>query len=262
MDPLWIALALTAFAGLATVLGGVLAVVGKEPSGRGLGAALGLAAGVMIAVSFLEMLPVAVEGLAGAVGGAATALAVGALAVGAAGYVLLERAVPVPAAGVPDDVDGPDGLSRLRLMRLGMVTALAIGLHNVPEGFVTFAGALQDPSVGVALAVAMAVHNVPEGIAVAVPVRRATGSRRKAFAWTAFTGLAEPVGALVGWLLLAPFLTPALVAVVFAAVTGVMITVSLDALLPAARAAGGRAATLAGVLLGVAAMAISLDLLG
>ena len=98
MDPLWIALALTAFAGLATVLGGVLAVVGKEPSGRGLGAALGLAAGVMIAVSFLEMLPVAVEGLAGAVGGAATALAVGALAVGAAGYVLLERAVPVPAA--------------------------------------------------------------------------------------------------------------------------------------------------------------------
>lgn len=261
MDPFWIALALTAFAGLATVLGGALAVVGREPSGRGLGAALGLAAGVMLAVSFLEMLPAAVDGLAGAAGPFATAVAVGALVVGAGGYVLLERAVPVPSAGVPDDVDGPDGLSRRRLMRLGMVTALAIGLHNVPEGFVTFAGTLQDPSVGVALAVAMAVHNVPEGVAVAVPVRRATGSRRTAFAWASFTGLAELVGALLGWLLLAPFLTPALVAAVFAAVAGVMVTVSLDALLPAARAAGGRAATLGGVLLGVAAMALSLDLL-
>lgn len=115
--------------------------------------------------------------------------------------------------------------------------------------------------MGVALAVAMAVHNVPEGVAVAVPVRRATGSRRTAFAWASFTGLAELVGALLGWLLLAPFLTPALVAAVFAAVAGVMVTVSLDALLPAARAAGGRAAMLGGVLLGVAAMALSLDLL-
>ena len=102
---------------------------------------------------------------------------------------------------------------------------------------------------------------LPEGVAVAVPVRQATGSRRKAFAWAAFTGIAEPLGALIGWLLLAPFLTPALVAAVFAAVAGVMVTVSLDALLPAARAAGGRAAALGGVLLGVAAMALSLDLL-
>ena len=163
-----------------------------------------------------------------------------------------------PRAG---DVDDPAGLDRRRMLRLGTVTALAIGLHNLPEGFVTFAGTLQDPSVGLALAVAMAVHNVPEGVAVAVPVRQATGSRCKAFAWAAFTGIAEPLGALIGWLLLAPFLTPALLAAVFAAVAGVMVTVSLDALLPAARAAGGRAAALGGVLLGVAAMALSLDLL-
>lgn len=261
MDPFWIALALTAFAGLATVLGGVLAVVGKEPSGRGLGAALGLAAGVMIAVSFLEMLPVAVEGLAGAVGGAATALAVGALAVGAAGYVLLERAVPVPAAGVPDDVDGPDGLSRLRLMRLGMVTALAIGLHNVPEGFVTFAGALEDPSVGLALAIAMAVHNVPEGIAVAVPVRTATGSRRRAFAWAAVAGVAEPAGALLGWLLLAPVLTPGVLGAVYGLVAGVMVALSLHALLPEAQRTGGRTPALLGALAGMTVMLVSLDLL-
>ena len=261
MDPFWTALALTTFAGLATVLGGVLAIVGRAPSGRGLGAALGLAAGVMLAVSFLEMLPAAVEGLGGAVGPAATAVAVAALILGAGSYVLLERAVPDPVSEMPGDVDDPAGLDRRRMLRLGTVTALAIGLHNLPEGFVTFAGTLQDPSVGLALAVAMAVHNVPEGVAVAVPVRQATGSRRKAFAWAAFTGIAEPLGALIGWLLLAPFLTPALLAAVFAAVAAVMVTVSLDALLPAARAAGGRAAALGGVLLGVAAMALSLDLL-
>ena len=232
MDPFWTALALTTFAGLATVLGGVLAIVGREPSGRGLGAALGLAAGVMLAVSFLEMLPASVEGLGGAFGPAATAVAVAARALGAGAYVLLERAVPDPVSEMPGDVDDPAGLDRRRMLRLGTVTALA-----------------------------MAVHNVPEGVAVAVPVRQATGSRRKAFAWAAFTGIAEPLGALIGWLLLAPFLTPALVAAVFAAVAGVMVTVSLDALLPAARAAGGRAAALGGVLLGVAAMALSLDLL-
>ena len=215
----------------------------------------------MLAVSFLEMLPAAVEGLGGAVDPAATAVAVAALILGAGSYVLLERAVPDPVSEMPGDVDDPAGLDRLRMLRLGTVTALAIGLHNLPEGFVTFAGTLQDPSVGLALAVAMAVHNVPEGVAVAVPVRQATGSRRKAFAWAAFTGIAEPLGALIGWLLLAPFLTPALLAAVFAAVAGVMVTVSLDALLPAARAAGGRAAALGGVLLGVAAMALSLDLL-
>ena len=143
--------------------------------------------------------------------------------------VLLERAVPDPVSEMPGDVDDPAGLDRRRMLRLGTVTALAIGLHNLPEGFVTFAGTLQDPSVGLALAVAMAVHNVPEGVAVAVPVRQATGSRRKAFAWAAFTGIAEPLGALIGWLLLGPFLTPALVAAVFAAVAGVMVTVSIGA---------------------------------
>ena len=119
MDPFWTALALTTFAGLATVLGGVLAIVGRAPSGRGLGAALGLAAGVMLAVSFLEMLPAAVEGLGGAVGPAATAVAVAALILGAGSYVLLERAVPDPVSEMPGDVDDPAGLDRRRMLRLG-----------------------------------------------------------------------------------------------------------------------------------------------
>mgnify|MGYP002716489192 CR=1 FL=1 len=130
-----------------------------------------------------------------------------------------------------------------RLLRTGMLTALAIAIHNFPEGFATFAAALGDPSVAVAITVAIALHNIPEGIAVAVPVRRATGSRRKAFAWAAFTGIAEPLGALIGWLLLAPFLTPALLAAVFAAVADLPVPrihfgVGTGELLPAMSEAG------------------------
>ena len=170
------------------------------------------------------------------------------------------RTPSTPAARGPRPPAG--GLEEARLHRLGLVTALAIGLHNVPEGFVTFAGTLQDPRVGVALAVAMAVHNIPEGVAVAVPVRQATGSRTKAFGWAAFTGATEPVGALALWLLLAPFLTPVLLGAVYAGIAGVMTAVSLAGLLPAARAAGGWRPTLAGATAGALVMAASLWMLG
>lgn len=252
-DPFWTALGLTVLAGAATVAGGALAVLGRPLPPRVLGASLGLAAGVMVAVSFLEMLPTAQTALPG--GGVVLAFCAGAVV-----YLLLDRLLPTPAGhGDAGQGAGPTGAARLR--RLGLVTALAIGAHNVPEGFATFAGTLQDPEVGAAVALAMAVHNVPEGVAVAVPVRQATGSRRRAFAWAAATGLAEPLGALACYALLAPVLTPAVLAGAYAGVAGVMTALSLDALLPEARSAGGRTVTLAGVLAGVAAMALSLEAL-
>lgn len=265
MDPFWTAVALTCFAGAATVLGGLLAVVGRPPTGRGLGFALGLAAGVMVGVSALEMVPASLADLAPSLGPLAFPAAAAAVLAGAGVVLLLSRLLPcpadLPAASPRADASTP-ALDARRLHRLGLMTAGAIGLHNAPEGFVTFAGTLQDPAVGVALAVAMAVHNVPEGVAVAVPVRQATGSRARAFGWAALTGLAEPVGAVVLYLLLSPFITPALLAVVFAAVAGVMTALSLAALLPAARAAGGLPTAGAGALSGAAVMALSLALLG
>lgn len=263
MDPFWTALSLTALAGASTALGGALGAVGRPISGRGLAVALGLAAGVMVTVSLAEMMPAAGEGLAAGVGSAGGLAAVAALLAGAGAYLLLEHLVPEPTPPVPADGAGLDGtgVAARRMARLGAVTAVAIAAHNLPEGFVTFAGALEDPSVGLALAVAMAVHNVPEGIAVAVPVRTATGSRRRAFTWAAVAGIAEPAGALVGYLVLAPFLTPAVLGAVYALVSGVMVTLSLHALLPEAQRAGGRTPALLGALSGIAVMLVSLDLL-
>jgi ZIP family zinc transporter len=145
-----------------------------------------------------------------------------------------------------------------KLMRMGLFTALAIGIHNFPEGLATFTAALTTPELGIAIAVAIAIHNVPEGIAVSVPVYYATGSKRRAF-WLSFlSGLAEPVGALVGYLILMPFLSPAVFGVLFAGVAGIMVFISLDELLPSAEKYGEHHLSIYGLIAGMVVMAVSL----
>ncbi len=147
---------------------------------------------------------------------------------------------------------------RKKLARMGLMTALAIGIHNFPEGLATFIAALSDPSLGIAIAVAIAIHNIPEGIAVSVPVYYATGSRKRAF-WLSFTsGLAEPIGALVGYLVLMPFLSPVMFGLLFAIVAGIMVFISLDELLPAAEEYGEHHYSIYGLIGGMAVMALSL----
>ncbi len=145
-----------------------------------------------------------------------------------------------------------------RLRRMGIFTALAIGIHNFPEGLATFTAALTDPNLGIAIAVAVAIHNIPEGIAVSVPIYYATGSRRKAFKLSFLSGLSEPVGALFGYLILMPFFSPAVFGVLFAGVAGIMVFISLDELLPAAEEFGEHHLTITGLVAGMAVMALSL----
>ncbi|MER2170119.1 MAG: ZIP family metal transporter, partial [Psychrobacillus psychrodurans] len=143
----------------------------------------------------------------------------------------------------------------------GVFTALAIGIHNFPEGIATFASALQDPNLGIAIAIAVAIHNIPEGIAVAVPIYYATGSRKKAFKLSFLSGLAEPVGAFVAYLVLMPYLNGVVFGVVFAAVAGIMVFISLDELLPAAKKYDETHSSIYGVVAGMLVMALSLVLL-
>jgi ZIP family zinc transporter len=145
-----------------------------------------------------------------------------------------------------------------KLMRMGVMTALAIGIHNFPEGLATFTAALSDPKIGIAIAVAVAIHNIPEGIAVSVPVYYATGSKRKAFRLSFLSGIAEPVGALVGYLLLLPIMTDTLMGVLFSFVAGIMVFISLDELLPAAEKYGEHHLSIYGLVSGMALMALSL----
>jgi ZIP family zinc transporter len=155
-----------------------------------------------------------------------------------------------------------------RLMRMGLFSALAIGIHNFPEGLATFLSALQDPSLGLAIALAVALHNVPEGISVSVPIFYATGSRRKAFTLSALSGLAEPIGALIAVLVLilifgtsGAVVPPELMGILFGAVAGIMVYISLDELLPTSRAYGKGHDSLLGLIGGMAVMALSLLLI-
>lgn len=148
-----------------------------------------------------------------------------------------------------------------RLLRMGILSAIAITVHNFPEGLATFIAALSDLSIGIPIAIAIAIHNIPEGIAVSVPIYYATGSRRKAFKYSFLSGLAEPVGALIGWLLLMPYLNDSMFGVIFAGVAGIMVFISIDELLPAAREYGEHHLSIYGLIAGMAVMGVSLVLL-
>ena len=163
---------------------------------------------------------------------------------------------------VPDDINPHEDPSGGKTMRnVGVVTGLAIAVHNFPEGFASFIAALENPALGLPIAIAIAIHNIPEGVAVAVPLRQATGKKWKAAGWATLSGLAEPLGALIGFVLLRPFLGPETLGVAYAAIAGIMVFVSLDKLLPTAIHTGRHHTAIYGLIAGMAVMAASLLIL-
>jgi zinc transporter, ZIP family len=161
-----------------------------------------------------------------------------------------------------DDMKGTISESQKKgLLRMGLFSALAIGIHNFPEGLATFVSALEDPTLGLSIAIAIAIHNIPEGIAVSVPVYYATGSRKKAFLYSFLSGLAEPVGALIGFFFLMWFFDESVFGITFGIVSGIMVYISLDELLPTAEKYGEHHIAIYGLISGMALMAVSLLLL-
>ena len=255
------AFGLVLLSGLSTSIGGALAVGKRQPGPAFMAAALGLSAGVMLYVSFMEILPEGIEQLGDALGGEkpGTWAAVGAFFAGIAVIAIIDRMVP-EEINPHDPGTTVEDARRGRLMNTGVFTEVALGLHNFPEGFATFLSGLESKEIAVPVAVAIAIHNIPEGIAVAVPLREATGSRKKAFWWATLSGLAEPLGALIGFGLLMPVLGPATMGISFAAVAGVMVFISLDELLPTAEETGEHHYAIYGLIAGMAIMAVSLML--
>lgn len=254
------ALGLTLFAGLSTGIGSLLALFAKRANTRFLSLALGFSAGVMIYVSFVEILAKARDALIpywGRVHGmwAATAAFFGGIAL----IALIDKLIP--SGSNPHEFHGPGegaGQEAEKLRRTGIFTALAITIHNFPEGIATFTAALAEPALGVAIAAAVAIHNIPEGIAVSFPIFYATGDRKRAFLYSFASGLAEPAGALAGYAVLMPFMSPAVFGLLFAAVAGIMVFISLDELLPAAEAYGEHHLCIYGLVAGMGTMALSL----
>ena len=257
------AFGLTLFAGLSTGIGSAIAFFAKQTNTKFLSVSLGFSAGVMIYVSFVEILAKARANLSFELGDRVGYWAtVAAFFAGILIIAIIDKLIP--SADNPheirriEDMATGSKLKNEKLMRMGMFTALAIGIHNFPEGLATFTAALTQPELGIAIAVAIAIHNIPEGIAVSVPVYYATGNKKKAFTLSFLSGLAEPVGALIGYLLLMPFMSPVVFGLLFAAVAGIMVFISLDELLPSAREYGEHHLSIYGLVAGMVVMAVSL----
>jgi len=261
------AFALTLLAGLATGVGSAMAFFARKTSTKFLSLSLGFSAGVMIYVSFVEILAKSNSALAqvyGPQGG--RWYSVLSFFAGIALIAVIDKLVPshenphenMSIEALDDEAKKEEFARNHRLLRVGVMTALAIGIHNFPEGLATFVSALHDPSLGLAIAIAIAIHNIPEGIAVSVPVFYATQDRKKAFLYSFLSGLAEPVGAVIGYLVLLPFMSPVVMGVVFGLVAGIMVFISIDELLPAAREYGEHHLSIYGLVAGMAVMAVSL----
>ena len=260
MEPIY-AFLLTLFAGLSTGLGTIFAFNKKIKQETLLSFALGLSAGVMIYVSFVEIFPKAYAALSSSfeaeVAYIYTTLA---FFFGMGVIALIDYLIP-DQENPHEFIDDQTGKGKKKkLMRLGMFSALAITIHNFPEGLATFIGALEDPTLGISIAIAIAIHNIPEGIAVAVPIYHASGSKKKAVGFTLLSGLAEPLGAIIGYVLLRSIFTETTFGLLFASVAGIMVYISLDELLPAAEKYGKHHLSITGLVLGMAIMAVSLIL--
>ncbi len=295
MDNLTAAFGLTLLAGLSTGIGSAIAFTAKRSNYRFLSVSTGFSAGVMLYVSFVEILAKGNIALIAAYGEStgqwlnAASFFGGILLIG-----LIDNLIPAAEnpheihaeaelaplhdsnAPAPDFAAGSgspgmhrhDALREKRLIRMGLFTALAIGIHNFPEGLATFLAALHDPGLGLAIAIAIALHNIPEGISVSVPIFYATGNRRRAFYYSFASGLAEPVGATIAYLVMLLFLggntdviPPQVMGVLFGGVAGIMVYVSLDELLPTSRAYGKGHDSLLGLVSGMGVMALSLLLM-
>lgn len=259
-----LAFTLTALAGLATGIGSLLALLAKKTDETFLYLSLGFSAGVMIYISMIEIFPKAKEALTlhfdnHFLGNLYTIIAFFA---GMGIIALIDKLVPEHAnphkiksvdAMTPDKVDTD-------LMRMGFMSAVAIAIHNFPEGIATFAATLKEPQLGVGIAVAIAIHNIPEGISVSVAIYHATGSRMKAFWYSLLSGLAEPVGAILAFLVLIPFINDFVLGSIFAVVAGIMVFISFDELLRTSAKYGEYKYSIYGLIAGMVTTAIGLGI--
>lgn len=278
MENIMFAFGLTLIAGLSTGIGSLIAFFAKKTNKKFLSVSLGFSAGVMIYVSMIEIFQEANTSLTAALGEVKGSwLTVIAFFGGMMLIALIDRILP--EEGNPHEVKMIEGTivahevlegsdsetsgeeangNHRKLMKTGVMTALAIAIHNFPEGIASFVSSMQEPGLAIPIVAAIAIHNIPEGIAVSVPIYQATGSRKKGFLYSFLSGLAEPVGALVGWLILMPIMGDLVFGIIFAAVAGIMVFISFDELLPSAREYGEHHLSIYGLISGMAVMAISL----
>jgi zinc transporter, ZIP family len=249
---------------LSTVIGSLIGFLSKKFNPRFLSGALGFSAGVMIYVSLVEILFKAKDSLSASFGERqGNIISIVSFFAGIALIALIDWLIPSAEnpheiKNISNDEVNKKKIEEEKLMRMGLFSALALAIHNFPEGLATFIGALADPKLGISIAVAVAIHNIPEGLAVSAPIYYATKSRKKAFILSFLSGLSEPIGALIGYFLLRSVFNDATFGAIFASVAGIMVYISLDELLPTAEEYGEHHIAIFGLIAGMLVMAVSL----
>ena len=244
-------------AAAATMIGGFSVFTAKESNPRMLAFGLAFAGGAMVYISLVEIFWKSLTSFSEIMPDKlAYSNATIAFFAGVALLVLIDRLIPNPH----NELVKPHSEDKSHLQRVGLLAALAITVHNIPEGMATFFAALEDPVMGTSLAVAIAVHNIPEGVSIAIPVYYATGDKKLTLLACSISAIAEPVGALFGYLILAPFLTPFVFGSVFGVIAGAMVFLSMDELLPTAKRYASGHDSVYGMVIGMACIALSLVL--
>lgn len=252
MDPQIITpLLITSIAGLSTTIGSLIGLIFKRENSKFMSAVLGFTAGVMIGISFFELLPTGFQEL----GFLKASIA---FIVGFVFIFLLDTFIPHEYIGQKEKLN--DSTDK-KLLRTGLFVALGIAIHNFPEGMASFYSSMVDVKLGIAIAIAIAIHNIPEGIAVSAPIYKATGSRKKAFLWSFLSGVVEPIGALLTALVLLPFLNPQVLGYLLSGIAGLMVFISIDELLPVSKSYGYLHLPIVSFIVGMIVMILSLVLI-
>lgn len=261
-----LAFSLTMLAGLTTAIGGAIAFITKKDNLKALSIGLGFSAGVMIFVSLVDIIPSSEKLLKISFPEIFQWLVYGGFILGILVSVLIDYFLPdhIDAEELlnPDAPEDKEKKSHYKLKRAGMLTAIAICVHNFPEGMATFLTTTQDVTLGISVALAIAIHNIPEGIAVALPIFHVTGKKRYAMLYAALSGITEPIGALVGMFIFGLFVPQVLIGFLMASVAGIMTYISFDTLLPLSKEYGNWHLTIVGIISGILFIWLSLILLG
>lgn len=245
------ALLLSSIAGFSTLLGFLIVLICKKKTNKILSIGMGFSAGVMISVSLLDLLPISINEFHSLYYEKPKCIFLsilfGLLGVGLA--ALLNKFFPERLEKTENDKNN--------LFKVGLISMIAIVIHNIPEGIATFASAYKDIGLGLSVTVAIAIHNIPEGMCVAMPIYYSTNSKKKAFFYTFIAGVSEPIGALIALVFLSNYLTPFLMGSLFAMISGIMLFIALTELLPTSRLYGYKKAALVSTIIGACLMPLT-----
>lgn len=239
-------LLISSFAGISTLLGGLVVYFKFKDKNSFIAFALSFSLSVMISLSIFELLPDSFITLSSRFG----------LLVG----IIFTTVMFLVGKFLVTKINKKLALlhNKDNLYRVGLLSMIALMLHNFPEGIATFMASYNDLSAGISLGIAIMLHNIPEGISISVPIYYATGSKKRGVIYSLISGLAEPLGAILAFIVLKNYINEITIALVIVIVAGIMITISINEMLPEVNSYNKKNISILGMIIGVILVIVNL----